>query len=286
MMDTPTRPELEHLEAELRLTLEEVARLQNALAEANIRIHNLQNLYQVGNDSHEQEREIIASIVQEVRQPMTSMIGYTDLLSGESTGVLNAFQHKFINRIKAASERMQVLLDDLIQITDIQTGHFEIHPMNMDPNEVVDQSLLAVRGQLREKNILLKLDVSKRMPIINADRNGIQQILTRLLHNACLASPLEGEMVLRVMVEKNATNLKEQSFLRLQVTDSGGGVTPENIPNVFLPRFKPGSPLLLGVGETGVGLYLAKLLVEAHHGNIWVESDQGKTTTINALIPS
>ena len=92
-------------------------------------------------------------------------------------------------------------------------------------------------------------------------------------------------MVLRVMVEKNSDS-RGQSFLRIQVTDAGGGITPDNIPNVFLPRFKPESPLLLGVGETGVGLYLSKLLVEAHHGNIWVESDQGKTTTINALIPA
>jgi signal transduction histidine kinase len=285
-MENPLNSEIEHLEAELRLTLEEVARLQNALAEANIRIHNLQNLYRDGGDEHDQEKEIIASIVQEVRQPMTSIMGYSDLLMGESAGSLNAFQQKFVNRIKAASERMQVLLDDLIQMTDIQTGHFEIHVINFDPNDIIDQALLAIRGQLREKNILLKLDVPKRLPGINADKNGILQIFIRLLTNACLASPLEGEMTLRVMIEKNNNDNKGSSFLRIQVTDAGGGISPDNIPNMFLPRFKPGSPLMLGVGETGVGLFLAKLLVEAHHGNIWVESDQGKTTTINALVPA
>ena len=283
-MDRPLNPEIEHLEGELRLTLEEVARLQNTLAEANIRIHNLQNLYRTGDDDHDQEKEIVASIVQEVRQPMTSMMGYSDLLLGESAGTLNAFQQKFVNRIKAASERMQVLLDDLIQITDIQTHHLEIHLINFDPNDVIDQALLAIRGQLREKNILLKLDVPKRLAPINADKNAILQIFIRLLTNACLITPVEGEMTLRVMIEKN-NSTKGGSFLRIQVTDTGGGISPENIPNVFLPRFQTGAPLMLGVGETGVGLFLAKLLVEAHHGNIWVESDQGKTTTLKALVP-
>jgi signal transduction histidine kinase len=285
-MEGKNQPEIEHLEAELRLTLEEVARLQNNLAEANIRIHNLQSQTGRSSDDHDQEREVLASIVQEIRQPMTSIIGYADLMAGESVGNLNAFQRKFIDRVKAASERMQILLDDLIQISDIQTGHFEIHPILIDPNEVIDQALLSVRGQLREKNITLKIDVPKRIPQIIADRAAAQQIVTRLLHNACLATPENGIITFRVMSEKGTSDSEKNAFLRIQVTDSGGGIPPENIPNVFTPRFRTNVALLQGVGETGVGLYLSKLLVEAHKGNIWVESDQGKTTTINVLLPT
>ena len=285
-MEGKKQPEIEHLEAELRLTLEEVARLQNNLAEANIRIHNLQSQTGRSSDDHDQEREVLASIVQEIRQPMTSIIGYADLMAGESVGNLNAFQRKFIDRVKAASERMQILLDDLIQISEIQTGHFEIHPILFDPNEVIDQALLSVRGQMREKNITLRIDVPKRIPQIIADRAATQQIVIRLLHNACLATPENGIIVFRVMSEKGTTESEKNAFLRIQVTDSGGGIPPENIPNVFTPRFRTNVALLQGVGETGVGLYLSKLLVEAHKGNIWVESDQGKTTTINILLPT
>jgi signal transduction histidine kinase len=286
LLEGKKQPEIEHLEAELRLTLEEVARLQNNLAEANIRIHNLQSQTGRSSDDHDQEREVLASIVQEIRQPMTSIIGYADLMAGESVGNLNAFQRKFIDRVKAASERMQILLDDLIQISEIQTGHFEIHPILFDPNEVIDQALLSVRGQMREKSITLRIDVPKRIPQIIADRAATQQIVIRLLHNACLATPENGVIIFRVMSEKGTSESEKNAFLRIQVTDSGGGIPPENIPNVFTPRFRTNVALLQGVGETGVGLYLSKLLVEAHKGNIWVESDQGKTTTINVLLPT
>jgi len=89
---------------ELRLTLEEIARLQNALAEANIRIHQLQSQVNRPSNVRDEDREVIDSVVQEFRQPMTSIIGYVDLLLSESAGSLNPMQIKFIDRVKASTE--------------------------------------------------------------------------------------------------------------------------------------------------------------------------------------
>ncbi len=278
--------EIEHLETELRLTLEELARLQNKLAEANIRIHNLQTQLSNPPDLKKEEKEVIDSVVQEIRQPMTSIIGYVDLFLGESAGSLNAMQRKFTDRVKASAERMQILLDDLCQITAIRSGHFEIRPENVNVNEIIDQSLVAVSGQMREKNLSMRLDVPKKLSPIVADYNSLKQIFIRLLQNACLATPNDQSISFRVKIETSPTAPKQFSSMRIQVTDSGGGIPPEELNTVFSQQYRAEKPLLKGVGDTGIGLTIAKFLVEAHGGNIWVESDLGKTTTINILLPT
>ena len=111
------------LEGELHNSLEELARMQNALAEANANIIKLQE--RPSSPITSEQVDVIASISQELRQPMSSIIGYTDLLMGESVGVLGALQRKFIERIKASTDRIGGLVNDLIQITSLETGRME-----------------------------------------------------------------------------------------------------------------------------------------------------------------
>lgn len=275
-----------HLEMELRLTLEEIARLQNSLADANIRIHNLQNQVDRPANANDEAREVIDSVVQELRQPMTSIFGYVDLFISESAGSLNSMQKKFIDRVQASTERMQILLDDLILTTNIQNKSFEINPDIINVNEVIDQALQAVNGLLREKNLSLRIDVPKKLAPITADRNSLKQILVRLLFNACVVTPNEQPITFRVKLEGNPSDAGQSKFLRIQVTDSGGGIPPEELSNVFDRQYRADKPLLKGIGDTGIGLTLAKNLVEAHGGNIWIETDPGKSSTINAMLPT
>ncbi|MFO3796771.1 MAG: histidine kinase dimerization/phospho-acceptor domain-containing protein, partial [Anaerolineales bacterium] len=113
-----TSDEVRQLESELRNALIEMARLQNQLGEAKAHILELEKaLEHAPTTQFEEKAEVIAAIAQELRQPLSSLIGYTDLLLGESVGILGAMQRKFVERIKASIERMRSLVDDLIQIT-------------------------------------------------------------------------------------------------------------------------------------------------------------------------
>jgi signal transduction histidine kinase len=103
--------EFQRLEAELRSTLQEIAQLQNQLAEANANNMMLEREIQQAGGVNE-DHEVVISIVQEIRQPMSSIIGYTDLLLTETGGILGALQHKFLERIRASTERMHGMLDD------------------------------------------------------------------------------------------------------------------------------------------------------------------------------
>src|SRR5687767_7080190 len=267
------------IESELRLSLEEVARLQNQLAEVNVRIMEAEK----GKSSAQstEQAEVVASISQELRQPMSSIVGYTDLLLGESVGILGALQRKFVERIKASTERIGSLIDDLIQVTTLETGLNELKPEPVNLDLIIDNAMTYTSSQLREKNISLHLDLPKNVAPIYADREALQQILIHLLQNAGAASPLEGAVYLRVQTKAEDT----REYVLIQVSDTGGGIPAEDMPRVFTRLFRADNVLIQGVGDTGVGLSIAKTLTEAQKGRIWVESEPGVGSTFSVLLP-
>jgi len=267
------------LEAELKHALQESARMQNALAQANIKILELEN--RPASPMTTDQVEVIASISQELRQPMSSIVGYTDLLLGESVGILGALQRKFVERIKSSTERIGGLVDDLIQITTLETGIREFNPEMIDLNLIIDNAMAYTGTQIREKNITLRLDIPETPPKLQTDRDALQQVLIHLLQNASAATPTEGTITLRVQTQSEDAN----HYLLIQVADTGGGISASDITRVFARRYRADNSLIQGLGDTGVGLSIAKTLVEAQNGRIWVETDMGTGSTFSVLLP-
>lgn len=229
-----------------------------------------------------EQAEVIASIAQDLRQPMSSIIGYTDLLLSESVGILGALQRKFLDRVKASTERMNGLVGNLVQITALDSGNVHITPEAVDLSAVIDQSIGETSGQLREKNIALRVDLANDLPRMHTDKDAIQQILTHLLSNAGAATPMEGEIALAAHLE----NQKDvEATVLVEVRDSGEGISEEDMPRVFSRLYRADNPLIQGVGDTGVGLSIAKTLTEALGGVIWVESKLGQGSTFRVRLP-
>ncbi len=263
---------------QLKAALAEAGGLRSQLNEAN---QKAAELAKAGSRRKSEQVEVIASISQELRQPMSSIIGYTDLLLGESVGILGALQRKFIERIKASTERIGSLIDDMIQLNTLEVGLSELKPESMDLNLIIDNALAYTSSQVREKNISMHLDLPKSVAPVNADREALQQILIHLLQNAGAATPVEGTIGLKVQT----TSDSGQGYVMIQVTDSGGGIPEEDLPRVFTRLYRADNVLIQGVGDTGVGLSIAKTLTEAQHGRIWVESEPGAGATFNVLLP-
>ena len=267
------------VQEQLNSALSEAASLRGQLADAN---QKLATQEKTGSDRRKSEQaEVIASISQELRQPMSSIIGYTDLLLGESVGILGALQRKFIERIKASTERIGSLIEDMIQLNTLEVGLGDLKPESMDLNLIIDNALAYTSSQVREKNISMHLDLPKSVAPVNADREALQQILIHLLQNAGAATPIEGTVGLKVQT----TTDNGQGYVMIQVTDSGGGIPEEDLPRVFTRLYRADNVLIQGVGDTGVGLSIAKTLTEAQHGRIWVESERGVGATFNVLLP-
>lgn len=272
----------EFLEAEMRLTLEELARLQNQLADANKRAAHLEKLATDGERLPDEEREMIASIYQELRQPLSSIVGYTDLLLGESVGIIGALQRKFLERIKSSSDRLRALIDDLLRISNLQHGSKDFNPKAVELEEIIDQALTETSGYLRDKSITLQLDLPETLPSIHADRDALQQVLVQLIQNAGAVTPVDGTVSLQVEIQDKSP---DGQAVAIHVTDCGGGIAPEDLSRVFSRRYRAENALIQGIGDTGVGLSIVKTLVEMHGGRIWVDSTPGEGSIFSVLLP-
>ena len=273
--------EAEHLETELRLALEEIAHLNKRISEADQKYLQLQSKQKDAPPPAE-KLEQIASISQDLRQPMSSIIGYTDLLLGESIGILGALQRKFLERIRASSERMGGLVDDLMEKSIVENGSQSGSAQSVDISPIIDDAIALSMSQLREKNIALRVDLPEELPGINIDRESLQQILLHLLQNAGSATPTEGQISLRASVTRENS---DQEYLLLQISDSGPGISSEDLPRVFSRLYRADNNPIQGVGDTGIGLAIAKALVEAQRGRIWVDTEISRGSTFSVLLP-
>jgi signal transduction histidine kinase len=267
---------------ELQLTLQEMARLQKQLSDSDVQLLELQKEFIAPETMSDEQIEVFTSIVQELRQPMSSIVGYTDLLLGESVGILGALQRKFLDRIKVSTERMDILITDLFQVVTMDSGELEIRPESVDLGIVIDNAIADAKTQFQQRGIVLRVDLPTEMPQLQADRDALQQILIQLLKNAGTASPENGEIFFRTSLYQTEDH---QDFVLMQVADQGGGIPKEDLPRVFSRLYRANNPLIQGVGDTGVGLSIVKTLVDAHHGRIWVDTEMGKGSTFSLLLP-
>ena len=283
-VSVPSTLEAQQAKEELRLALQQVAALQVQLGEA-MSAQPAPQAKAAANGSDKipaDKAEVIASIAQELRQPLSSVLGYTDLLLSESVGILGALQRNFLERVRSSTTRMNNLIDNLIQVAELDSAGYTLDPKPVDMSAVIDDAIGLIRPHLLEKEIVLRVDMPAVLPQLHTDRDAIQQILFHLLQNADAATPAEGEITLRAFTQEQA-ELGE--FVMVQVADSGGGIPEDELPRVFSRVYRAKNPIIEGVGDTGVGLTIAETLTEALGGRIWVESEPGVGATFSVLLP-
>jgi signal transduction histidine kinase len=277
----PSVEEVEQLRQELRATLVDLARMPSTLSKSDQKMLELQ-LSTVKRLDDMEPTELVNSIAQEFRQPLASIIGYTDLLLGESVGLLGAVQRKFVERVKASTERMGILLNELVQVISIDGGTVDQTAVSVDLKTVIDEALGNIAGQISEKNIDMRVELPDRPVTVRVNQDALLQILENLLQNACLVAPADGWIRLLATVEQEEN---APGYIHISVTDQGGGIEKTDISRVFLRRYKMENPLIQGIGDTGVGLSIVKSLVELNKGRVWVDSKEGTGATFSVLLP-
>lgn len=230
--------------------------------------------------------EVVVSLIQELRTPMTSITGYTDMLLNESAGILGEMQRQFLQRVQANIERMDKLLEDLIKVTAIDTGQVSLSPEPIHIEQVIHRAVEALTAEIEGRELSVKLEIPPELPPMEADREALYQIVVNLLSNAVRCSRAGTEVVLRSGVEGGDGPVEQASdYLFVSVTDTGGGIAPEEQSRVFQRFYRAQNPLITGLGETGVGLSIAKTLAEAQNGRLWVESEIGVGSTFIFILP-
>jgi signal transduction histidine kinase len=237
------------------------------------------------NRPRDEERAAITSLIQELRLPLQALSSETKRHLNRLVGSTDAQQLDYLKHVKTSADKMLELTSDLTQLAYAHSTPFTITPQNVDVGAVIDQAISNIGSLLREKNITLGIELPENFPQLIADRDALLQILLKLLRNAVDVTPPEGTIMLHALVDEVEKYGIQGPCLLFQIIDSGSGITPEEIPFVFDLSYRAKHPIIPGVGDSGAGLSLVQTLVEAHGGRIWVESEIGKSTAFNVVLP-
>jgi signal transduction histidine kinase len=272
----PTQ-EREHLEGELRLALQEVARLNKTIARMDrMAISSREKSHPLA------QIEAIASIAMELRQSMTAIIGYTDFLLGESIGILGDLQRKFLEKVLGSTRNIGFLVDELVQITALEADQKQVTFKPIDLSSIIDEAIKHTSQLLREKDIALRVDMPERLPKLNTNRNALQGALIAVLENASSVTPDNGEISLLARIEQE----NDHRYVLVQIADQGSGISADEMFYVFSPVTQQGEPPPREIGEMASRLTIAKSLLEGIGARLWVESQSQYGSTLSILLPT
>jgi signal transduction histidine kinase len=225
-------------------------------------------------------------VAHELKNPMTSIKGYTELLSAGAVGPINEMQTNFLTTIRSNVERMSTLVSDLNDNAKIEAGRLRLEYKAVDIHDVVDEVVRSTRRQIEDKKQELQLDVPDTMPPIWADRTRIGQILTNLVSNAHKYTPESGKIIFGAAVAANQWDPSGAAqVVHIWVKDNGIGISPEDQPKIFGKFFRSDDQKAREVPGSGLGLNITRSLVEMQGGKIWFESEYRKGTTFHFTIP-
>ncbi|MDQ3850511.1 MAG: ATP-binding protein, partial [Actinomycetota bacterium] len=221
--------------------------------------------------------DFVATASHELRSPLTSIKGFVELLESTDSKNLTDRQLEFIRIVHGSTDRLEDLVNDLLDVARIDAGRFELHPRTIDLREPVEEVAQLMQPRLLGKRQRLVLDIRDPRPPALADPARVRQILTNLVTNAHLYTDEEGEITVRVAGDRQGA--------RISVIDTGRGMTPDEVSRVF-ERFFRGAQDGRKPPGTGLGLSIVKSLVDLHGGSIDVESRPGRGTTFTVSLPA
>lgn len=240
----------------------------NKLNEANQKLQEIDNL----------KDEFVSLASHELRTPMTAIKSYVWMVQNDKAGPITQTTKKYLDIVYSSTDRLIHLVNDMLDISRIESGRFQLHPVDFDFSELIHEIQTEFSAKASERNLNWQTRIDPSQITVKADRDKIMQVLENLIGNAFKFTPDGGSISLF------ATTKDRQ--LVVSVTDTGRGIAGEDIPKLFtkFTRLGEGLPTLAKPG-TGLGLYLAKQFVELHHGQISVESVLGQGSTFTFTIP-
>jgi signal transduction histidine kinase len=210
--------------------------------------------------------DFIATVSHELRTPMTSIRGYVQMMLLQAAGPLTDEQRKFMETIRSNADRLGRLVNDLLDLSRLETGadELDLQPVDLLPLLEAEREFLVNRSIQESKALHIEIEAEAPLPLVQADPSRLQQILRGLLDNAFNFTPAGGSVTIRVR--------RLEGRVGIEIEDTGTGIAPAEQPRVFERFFRGEQALNLGVPGTGLGLSIIARLVERHGGTIGLES--------------
>lgn len=259
----------EHELRELAHTLEDRvdARTQE-LAAANAKLRELDRRKSI----------FVSTASHELRTPLTSMKVHLANLRDGIDGALTDDQRRSLTRVEANLSRLRILIDDLLDLSQIEIGQATIRLGPVTLENVIAKAVEDLHPFSSERRVRIVISLPSELPLVRADSDKLRQILLNLLHNAVKFTPVDTMVALTVM-------RISADEIQISVRDVGPGISPEDADKIFQPFYRAPTTHKQTKGA-GLGLAIAKLLVELHHGRLWVETEPNRGSCFSFTLHS
>ncbi|MBA3027766.1 MAG: hypothetical protein FP816_03005 [Desulfobacteraceae bacterium] len=230
--------------------------------------------------------DFLASMSHELRTPLNHIIGFTELVAGKNCGDLNEEQSEYLEDVLHSSRHLLSLINDMLDLSKIESGKFELVLTEVPLKESLEQSLLMIREKVIQKNLETLVESHDPCAHVKADIRKLKQILYNLLSNAVKYTPDGG--TIKIIAQTLLEQEKEESppMVEIIVQDSGIGISAEDLDRIFHPFEQLKNKNNSIHRGTGLGLALTRNFVELHGGKMWAESlGQGKGSTFHFTLP-
>jgi two-component system phosphate regulon sensor histidine kinase PhoR len=221
-------------------------------------------------------RDFVANVSHELKTPLTAIRGFAETLTSE---LAPDPQHaQFAETIRANAERMQNLIDDLLDLSRIESGGWAPTPEVVDVSQAAEEAIAPYRDEAAQRGSTITISAGANAESLRADPIALRQALGNLVENAIRYTPRGGTITL--------FSRRENSTIVIGVQDTGTGIPSEHLPRIFERFYRVDPARSRAAGGTGLGLAIVKHLVEAHGGSVRAESQVGRGTTISLFFPT
>jgi PAS domain S-box-containing protein len=240
-------------------------------------VTDLRNTFTQLEQANRSKTEFLATMSHELRTPLNAILGFAELLETESFGPLNDRQKRYTANILTAGKHLLSLINDILDITRVESGKVEWEYAPMDVAQVFGSAVSLLREKAVQNQLKLSLEIEPGFNQFTGDERKIKQILYNLINNAVKFTPSGGNVGVNVT--------RRQEDMLITVWDTGIGIPPDKRDAIFEPFYQVDNYLTRSQQGSGLGLALVKKMVELAGGRIWLADEQGRSTVIKVLLP-
>ncbi len=226
----------------------------------------------------EMKSGFVASVSHELRTPLVAIDKSISMILQGEAGQVSETQQQFLSIAERNIKRLSLLINDLLDFSKLEAGRMQITRQAVPIEGVIQEAADGLNSWVKARSLRIEKKVQEGLPLADIDPSRVIQVLNNLMGNAIKFTPVDG--LITVEAKLNAQNQIEVS-----VQDTGIGISKENLARVFDKFFQAGERVSTDINGTGIGLSIAKEIVELHAGRIWVESEQGKGTRFTFTLP-
>ncbi|RPI95630.1 MAG: histidine kinase, partial [Chloroflexi bacterium] len=232
-------------------------------------------------EAHQLRTQFLATISHELRTPMNSIIGFTEMLVDGIYGDLTTSQGSRMERIRDNAYQLLALINDLLDLSNLQAGQLELHLEPASISDAIQTAVHALESEFHAKGLTLTYALDDTLPRVAVDPQRLHQVIINLLSNAIKFTHQGG-----VTIACHAIAQSGQRYVQTSVIDTGIGISPAHREIIFDEFRQVDGSSTRAYGGTGMGLAITKKLVEMMNGSIWVESELNQGSTFTFLLPA